>query len=85
METLDTYDFDAHLKSGGKYDWDSLLTGNIYKLSWMELASPGDSTERIKRFRASLYAAAKLRGVQVQTRTVNDNDGNTYLVLQAIK
>lgn len=58
-----------------KYDWESWLDGQIWKLT------PGEDFEaRADTFRYAAYNYAKRNGIEIRTRIVN---GHVYI--QAIK
>lgn len=77
-----TFQFSARSRgSRTKYDWDELLDGNTWEVSYEEAHPREDEQNRttITRFRRTAHAAAKARDLKLQTEIIDD----THLVIKA--
>lgn len=75
-EVIKTYEFKKHKPE--KHDYDKLFDGRIWKLKKDE-----DYDNKATSARATLYIAAKRRGLKIKTSIVED--GNAIIVQNAGK
>ena len=79
MEQLTEAEFSAQRGKTGKtslYDWDTILNGNIWKLT-----KGTDFQSGVETFRAGAYAMAKTRGLKLQTTI---DTANQAVILRAV-